>query len=61
MDPNETLERLRMAVRAFRACNDEFDRHWDHPETLVDAAEALDEWLSKGGFLPEAWQDLRRK
>lgn len=26
------------------------------PEELTDVFAALDEWLSKGGFLPMAWQ-----
>lgn len=28
----------------------------DDLERLADLMEALDEWLSKGGFLPKAWQ-----
>lgn len=46
MDPNETL-------RAIRALLTEDDGRTD-PE-LADKVRALDEWLTKGGFLPEAW------
>jgi hypothetical protein len=28
-------------------------------EELVEAAEALDEWLRGGGFLPTAWATAR--
>lgn len=27
-----------------------------HLAALIDSVEALDEWLSRGGFLPAAWQ-----
>lgn len=56
MDPNKTLETLRGSIHAFRENGDLFNRHWDHEETLVDAIEALDQWLSNGGFLPADWQ-----
>jgi hypothetical protein len=54
MDPNEALELARAAVA-----------HWNYGErgdddmkqfdALVNAFEALDQWLSKGGFLPADW------
>jgi hypothetical protein len=50
MDPNETLRRL-------RACADE-DDPFNAAELLPVMQEhfrALDEWLSKGGFVPDAW------
>lgn len=56
MDPNAALVKLRGSIHAFRENDDEFNRHWDHAETLVEAIEALDEWLSKGGYLPADWQ-----
>lgn len=56
MDPNQTLNDARDACK-----------HWTHGERgdhdlvafdeLVSAFEALDEWLSRGGFLPDAWTD----
>jgi hypothetical protein len=55
MDPNTALENLRSAIR-----------RWDNApntdalliagEDMRQASEALDEWLSKRGFLPEAWE-----
>lgn len=48
MDPNETLRLLRSQ------CNDpgiDFDEY-----DVRAAFTALDDWLSKGGFLPHDWQ-----
>lgn len=49
MDPNVTLSRLRELA-------DNNDVEW------ANLFESLDDWLSKGGFLPEAWavDDLDR-
>ena len=50
MDVNATLAR----IRELTASTDP-----DHLGDLVELAElvrALDEWISKGGFLPDAWQ-----
>jgi hypothetical protein len=44
MDPNETLQQLR----------DEFEG--GEFECAAELFEALDTWLCRGGFLPEAWQ-----
>lgn len=44
MDPNKALENLREALKS-----------GEHEES-AEAAAALDEWLSKGGFLPDAWR-----
>jgi len=47
MDPNETLRRIReLSERGY----DE-----DDAASVVEAFRDLDEWLSKGGFLPSAW------
>lgn len=51
MDPNEALHVLREWV--------DIALLEDRSETETDAAErfeALDIWLTKGGFLPKAWQ-----
>ena len=48
MDPDETLRRLRELVRA---------NNYDDYENILEHFDALDEWLSKGGFLPRAWRD----
>lgn len=47
MDPNETLRRLR-ELCALDNCR-------LFAEEIADLFEALDQWLSKGGFLPEPW------
>lgn len=49
MDPNATLATIRMIIAAE-----------DYPlkvGDLSDRINALDEWLSKGGFLPDDWRD----
>lgn len=51
MDPNKTLKDLREIVSLY---NEGDADHWEI-ERAVELVEALDEWLSKGGFLPEAW------
>lgn len=50
MDPNETLRMLR--ERVADALN---DRDYS-PIRVAILFEALDEWLSKGGFLPDDWR-----
>jgi hypothetical protein len=58
MDPNETLAQLRTALDALRTTGDD-ENVGDAVAAAFDAAEAaanLDEWLSRGGFLPTAWQ-----
>jgi hypothetical protein len=56
MDPDECLRTIREIVQ--RITED------DHVESdlheLADAFESLDLWLSKGGFLPDDWNDARK-
>lgn len=62
MDPNAAHSVIRAQITRLRDQEGDelgysnLDTGW-----LIDAVEALDEWLSKGGFLPEAWQTLKRK
>lgn len=64
MDPNEALKNARAALAALRTRLDDGEEPTsdtdaevaDHAGDLADAFEALDGWLSKGGFLPAAWQ-----
>lgn len=49
MDPNALLTRLRAEVTSHREHGD------GDASALVDAFEALDEWLSRGGFPPASW------
>jgi hypothetical protein len=52
MDPNVALAILRRLVQVYPG--DGFDA-----QDLVEAADALDQWLSKGGFLPRDWNKNR--
>lgn len=55
MDPNEALSQLRKAIKV---ANDEWTSErltYDALWAVFEAAEALDEWISKGGFLPRDW------
>lgn len=67
MDPNKALETLRFFIAEARRLEDEQDdfadlEAWDNLHIgallqIADAAEALDGWLSGGGFLPTAWNN----
>lgn len=60
MDPNKALKKARAALAKVRAWQDEEgETSPEAAEDLVDAFEALDGWLSKGGFLPQAWEGNR--
>lgn len=57
MDPNEALRIIRMYAPQLRAMVDSDDRdmiYLDLP-ILLDAVEAMDDWLKMGGFLPDEW------
>jgi hypothetical protein len=63
MDPNEALKRARKAAARIRELQDkedltkeEAEEHEQEHENLVESFEALDGWLSGGGFLPAAWK-----
>lgn len=57
MDPNDALELIREALDRLR---DPEESDWnDAAITLAELVEALDEWLSKGGFMPAPWQESR--
>jgi len=52
MDPNATLDSIRELFA--RADTETFDLA--DGQTLADLVGALDDWLTKGGFLPDAWE-----
>lgn len=57
MDPNATLSEARAAYTAFVRAADEMDSD-TYDRALCALAEHfndLDEWLTKGGFLPSEW------
>ena len=56
MDPDEALWRAReYAIRVLNADSLESDE----AVALAEALQALDGWLSRGGFLPEDWQQKK--
>ena len=55
MDPNVALDEMREALKTAGTTAD--NGEWiEAAERAMDRAAALDEWLSKGGFLPEGWR-----
>lgn len=48
MDPDATLNEIR------ELCKSYFDPP-EGPQTLADKFNALDAWLTSGGFLPSSW------
>lgn len=58
MDPNEALRRLREALAQWHLRGD-VEGALAAADTIAEQAHNLDEWLSKGGFLPAAWSDNR--
>lgn len=64
MDPNAALADLRETTGW--ECGGGQDREdassmqvIDNADDMASAFQGLDEWLSKGGFLPEAWARVR--
>ena len=51
MDPDEALRLLRVAVERVWADGDRSSL----AEEVAERVEALDDWLSGGGFPPAAW------
>jgi hypothetical protein len=54
MDPNAALAEARQAADQVEASGDE-GIDVDAAFTLTEKFRALDEWLSRGGFLPADW------
>lgn len=59
MDPNETLRVLRLTIRQMDADENPAIKA-AHAEEVAEYFEALDEWLSRGGLLPEAWSPTEK-
>jgi hypothetical protein len=60
MDPNQALLNARDAARDLRSHIDRGNASpADLVEELVEAFEALDGWISGGGFLPSDWSKNR--
>lgn len=56
MDPNEALRLAREAAGELRQADDDDTLEGSQVGQLVEAFEALDEWLSRDGFLPDDWK-----
>ncbi len=54
MDPNANLAEQRRLVVAILADDSASDLP-EKAQRLAELAQALDEWLSNGGFLPYSW------
>jgi hypothetical protein len=54
MDPNTVLDSLRTLAEYLR--DEDAGVVLDYAEETADAFQALDSWLSNGGFLPHDWE-----
>ena len=64
MDPNEALREIRRLVARWTELEGK-GPEWQAERTVVAAGlvlhtEGLDEWLTRGGFLPDAWDRTDR-
>lgn len=55
MDPDETLRQLRLTIKQMRV-DESTEVRKAHADEIAEHFEALDGWLTTGGFLPKAWQ-----
>jgi hypothetical protein len=56
MDPNAALAEMRELAHDLLNGTDTFTTS---AYEIAEHVQALDEWLSKGGFLPNAWVHVR--
>lgn len=58
MDPNEALKNARKAIAAMNAADERENQaaYVFAAMQLAEAFEALDNWMSRGGFAPQAWR-----
>jgi hypothetical protein len=54
MDPNTVLENLRAAYR-----REEYNFTYEEICEILENFNNLDRWISRGGFLPIAWETRR--
>lgn len=61
MDPNQALKELRRVTYELLA-EDLTHAEWlAHAQLLAERFNALDEWLTKGGFFPDIWAKGRQE
>jgi hypothetical protein len=57
MDPTVTLVSIRVLVKEIEtATRSETERVYDIAADLAELVTALDEWMTRGGFLPVQWR-----
>jgi hypothetical protein len=59
MDPDQALTDARKACKHWHE-GERGDYDFVALDELVNAFEALDQWLSRGGFLPRDWRSVTR-
>lgn len=59
MDPNETLVALRDCAQDLSNGTDEYT-FAETAHKMVELFEAMDDWLSRDGFLPDDWKSQAR-
>jgi hypothetical protein len=57
MDPDAALAQIRELIVKHQTSSEEMSTS-DAAE-LVELVDSLDEWMTKGGFLPTEWSALR--
>lgn len=58
MDPNEALRQIRTRVAALLNGGGRTQDEWDVMSSeLAELVDGLDQWLTRGGFPPEAWRE----
>lgn len=60
MDPNAVLAAMRTCIDAYRDPNTTDRARVLYVERIIDCVQELDEWLTKGGFWPDAWTQCGR-
>jgi hypothetical protein len=56
MDPNAALAEIRTSSRELRDQDDDDTLEGSQLGNLLDHLDALDDWLTRRGFLPRAWE-----
>lgn len=61
MDPNANLEEQREIRAQILEGRGNFYANPQHAIRLAELSEAMDTWLTNGGFLPTAWKERLRR
>lgn len=56
MDPDAALAKLRELLDGATVDAKSDDELWEIVHEAVDVFAGLDNWISKGGYLPKEWQ-----